>query len=322
MPKKIAVIGLGYWGSNLVRNFKELGALKAVCDSNAENLEKIAQKHQITKKFHDVKDVFASPDINAVVIATPAATHHQLCLEAISAGKDVFVEKPVSLTLPQAEDLASCLGSSQKIFMVDHLLLYHPAVLKLKEIIDNGKLGKLQYIYSNRLNIGKLRNEENILWSFAPHDISVILHLTGRAPAMVRAFGEAYVQERVYDTTVTDLTFSDKLKAHIFVSWLHPFKEQKLVAIGNYGMAVFNDLEEEAKLTFYPHRVEWIKQIPVANKAEKEVIAVDKKEPLKEACRHFLDCLETRKNPVTDINEAMSVLDVLEKAQKDLEGAA
>jgi len=319
MSKKVAVIGTGYWGKNLVRNFKELGALQAVCDNNAESLKEIAQKHQVPEQFQDVRDVFASKHIDAVIIATPAATHFQLCKEAVLAGKDVLVEKPVALTLTEAEELSTLVRSEKKILMVDHLLLYHPAILALKEIVDNGKLGKLQYIYSNRLNIGKLRAEENILWSFAPHDISVILHLTGKRPESIRAFGEAYLQERIYDTTVTDLTFSDKLKAHIFVSWLHPFKEQKLVVIGNYGMAVFNDVEAEAKLTFYPHRVEWINQVPVANKAEREVIPIAEKEPLREAGSHFLQCLQTRQSPRTDIDEAIAVLNVLQEAQKDLE---
>jgi len=320
MNKKVAVIGTGYWGKNLVRNFNEIGVLQAVCDTNQEQLTKIKKKYNVPEVFLDPKDLFSSHDIDAIVIATPAVTHYELSKAAIESGKDVFVEKPIALKVQEAQDLAQCLENHQKILMVDHLLLYHPAVNKLKEIIDQGKLGKIQYLYSNRLNIGKLRAEENILWSFAPHDISVILYLLGKTPSHVRAFGEAYLQDHIYDTTLTDLTFSDRLKAHIFVSWLHPFKEQKLVVIGSSGMAVFNDVEPQEKLTFYPHKVEWINQIPVASKAEKEVLALEAKEPLREACLHFLDCIQNRKIPKTNIHEAMNVLDVLQKAQMELEG--
>jgi len=320
MNKKVAVIGTGYWGKNLVRNFKEIGVLGAVCDTDQEQLAKIKEKHEVPEIFSDYKELLLKKNIDAVILATPAATHYELAKAAIESGKDVFVEKPVALRFEEAQDLAQCLNKHQKILMVDHLLLYHPAVNKLKEIIDQGKLGKLQYIYSNRLNIGKLRTEENILWSFAPHDISVILYLLEKTPTQVRAFGEAYLQDHIYDTTLTDLTFSDRLKAHIFVSWLHPFKEQKLVVIGSAGMAVFNDVEPEEKLTFYPHKVEWIKQIPVAAKASKEVIPLEAKEPLREACLHFLDCIETRTPPKTNIQEATHVLEVLQKAQMELEG--
>jgi UDP-2-acetamido-3-amino-2,3-dideoxy-glucuronate N-acetyltransferase len=169
------------------------------------------------------------------------------------------------------------------------------------------------------LNIGKLRTEENILWSFAPHDISVILNLVEKEPKHVRVFGEAYLQDGLYDTTITDLTFDDRLKAHIYVSWLHPFKEQKLVVIGNSGMAVFNDMEATEKLTLYHHKIEWIKRAPVATKAQKEIIPIETNEPLREACLHFLNCIEKRITPKTDAHEALSVLKVLQKAQEYLD---
>ena len=317
--KKIAVIGTGYWGKNLVRNFKELGVLHSICDSNSENLGSIREKYKVKQIFDNIEDCLNCSDIDAVAVATPAATHYEISKLALQKGKDVFVEKPLALRTEEAEDLIHVVKQQKAILMVDHLLQYHPAVTKLKEMIDQGALGKLQYIYSNRLNIGKLRYEENILWSFAPHDISVILLLIEKQPDLVRVFAEAYLQDHVCDTTITELSFPNRLKAHIFVSWLHPFKEQKLVVIGNSGMAVFNDVEKEEKLTFYPHKIEWIKQIPVASKAEKEVIEIEKKEPLKEACLHFLNCIESRKNPKTDAQEALSVLKILQKAQEQID---
>ena len=317
--KRIAVVGTGYWGQNLVRNFHELGCLTAICDNDPQNLTPIRQRYSSVKSTEKYEDILRNKDIDAVVIATPAATHYEMARAAMLAGKDLFVEKPLALKIEEAEELVELAKTHRRVLMVDHLLQYHPAVTKLKGLIDAGKLGKLLYLYSNRLNIGRLRTTENILWSFAPHDISVILSLVNKMPTDVKVFGEAYLQDDVYDTTITDLTFGDRLKAHIYVSWLHPFKEQKLVVIGNYGMAVFNDVEPEEKLTFYPHKIEWIKQVPVASKANKEIIPVDKKEPLKEACQHFLDCLEQRSTPRTDAEEALNVLKILQQAQEHLD---
>ena len=321
---KLGVIGAGNWGKNLVRNFSQLGVLSAICDSKEENLARAQQQQPIERIFTDYQKILQDPDINAVAIATPASTHYEITKEALLTGKDVFVEKPLALNVAEAQELIVLANAHQRILMIDHLLQYHPAVLKLKELIDAGTLGKLQYIYSNRLNIGKLRNEENILWSFAPHDISVILKLVEKEPQKVRVFGEAYLQDTIYDTTITDLSFENKIKAHIYVSWLHPFKEQKLVVIGDASMAVFDDLEPENKLVLYPHKVKWIKQVPVAAKAEKEIIPIEKKEPLREACTHFLECVQHRTTPRTDGEEALAVLRVLNQAQEylDREGSS
>jgi UDP-2-acetamido-3-amino-2,3-dideoxy-glucuronate N-acetyltransferase len=201
--------------------------------------------------------------------------------------------------------------------MVGHLLWYHPAVLKLKQLIDNGELGKIRYIYSQRLNLGRIRSEENILWSFAPHDISLILGLTGAQPHAVSAHGGSYLNKRVEDVTVSFLEFADGLRAHIFVSWLHPFKEQKLVVVGERKMAVFDDLRDE-KLLLYPHAIEWREQIPIANRAPAEVVDLETYEPLRAECGHFLECLQTRATPRTDANEAVRVLEVLERCEQSL----
>jgi UDP-2-acetamido-3-amino-2,3-dideoxy-glucuronate N-acetyltransferase len=203
--------------------------------------------------------------------------------------------------------------------MVGHLLWYHPGILKLKELIDSGELGRIQYIYSNRLNLGKIRREENILWSFAPHDISVILGLLGETPNAVIAQGGNYLHEQIADTTVTLLSFPSGVKAHIFVSWLHPFKEQKLVVVGDQKMAVFDDVEKKDKLLLYPHSIQWKGQIPIANRADAQPVEIATKEPLLEECLHFLESVRTRRRPRTDGSEGLRVLSVLQQCQQGLE---
>lgn len=315
----IAVIGAGYWGKNLIRNFAELDSLYAICDNNSDSVKEIKEKYNQVKFFSCFEECLNDKNVTAVVISTTAELHYPMVKTALIAGKDVFVEKPLALKAEEGEELVGLAEEKNKIIMVDHVLRYHPAILRLKELIDDGKLGKLQYIYSNRLNIGKLRREENILWSFAPHDISVILYLVEEFPQKVKAFGEAYIQQKIYDTTITDLTFKDRLKAHIFVSWLHPFKEQKLVVIGDNNMAVFDDLAEEDKLVLYPHKVEWVHRVPVASKAKREVVDIEKKEPLRQACAHFLECIKNRRKPKTDGNEGLAVLKILQLAQNELD---
>ena len=278
----------------------------------------IKQQYTAINFTRSYRDILNNPRITAVAISTPAETHFSLAKEALFYGKDIFVEKPLALRLKEGKELLRLTNEKKKILMVNHLLQYHPAIIKLKDIINKGKLGDIQYIYSHRLNIGKFRKEENILWSFAPHDISVILSLAGKMPIKVNAFGEAYLQKNIYDTTITTLVFNDKLKAHIFVNWLHPFKEQKLIVIGVKNMAVFNDQAKD-KLTLFPHKVKWINGIPIASKALHEPISINFEEPLKKACKHFMDCIKKRTPPLTDGKEALKVLKVLNATQISLE---
>jgi UDP-2-acetamido-3-amino-2,3-dideoxy-glucuronate N-acetyltransferase len=319
LKKNIAIVGLGYWGKNLVRNFAEIGVLYGLCDTDEVRLDKFSRDCNVVFSTTDYNLLLQDSKIDAVVIATPAMTHYKLVKQAIEAGKDVFVEKPLALNVDEAEELQELALKHERILMVDHILQFHPAIEKIKALIADGTLGDLRYIYSNRLNIGLLRKEENILWSFAPHDISVILALTGKDPVGVRSFGEAYIQPDVFDTTVMNLTFTDKLKAHIFVSWLHPFKEQKLVVIGSKCMAVFNDVEKENKLMLYPHKVSVVDDIPVADKAQGEGVAISSKEPLREACLHFIQSITDRTQPLTDGVEAIKVLKVINQAQESLD---
>jgi len=314
---KIAVVGMGYWGKNLVRNFHELGSLAAICDSSAQVETACREKYPDVAFHREFREVLDDKNINAIALATPAVAHFEMARKAMDAGKDVFVEKPLAIKVEEGEQLVALAKKSGRVLMVGHILRYHPAVKKLAELIRAGELGRLQYLYSNRLNIGKIRTEENILWSFAPHDTSVMLALLGEEPAAVSCQGGVYLNQNVFDTTVSQFQFEGGVCAHIFVSWLHPFKEQRLVVVGSDKMAVFDDTSEH-KLVLYPHKVEWKNRVPTAVKAEAEVVAIEATEPLREECRHFIACVESGKTPVTDGEEGLRVLRVLDACQRSL----
>jgi UDP-2-acetamido-3-amino-2,3-dideoxy-glucuronate N-acetyltransferase len=316
--KFIGLVGLGYWGKNILRNLYELGVLHTACDNDLTIISEHKKKFPEINYVNTFEELLNNSEVKAVAIASPAETHYELVIKTLNAGKDVYVEKPLALTIQDGKELVEIAKSEQKILMVGHILQYHPAVMKLKELISSGELGKIQYIYSNRLNIGKLRTEENILWSFAPHDISVILMLLEEEPVKVTAFGGDYLNTGIYDTTMTTLDFKDGVKGHIFVSWLHPFKEQKLIVVGSKSMAVFDDVSKE-KLFLYPHKIEWKQgKIPLAQKAEYQIVPLEKTEPLKEELRHFIECVIERKKPKTDGSEGLRVLKVLEAAENSL----
>ncbi len=318
----VAVVGCGYWGRNLLRNFHDLGALAAICDTDQDTVSVLRASYPGCRMFTSYPEVVTDQSIRAVVVATPAESHADLVRDALLAGKDVFVEKPLCLSVPVGQRLVALARERHRILMVGHLLWYHPAVRKLKDIVDAGELGRIEYIYSSRLNLGRIRREENILWSFAPHDVSVILGLLGEMPDAVQAQGGNYLHKQIADVTVSLLSFPSGVKAHIFVSWLHPFKEQKLVVVGDRKMAVFDDVEERDKLRLYPHSIEWRNQIPVSNKAEAQSIPVEWVEPLRAECLHFLECVRTRTRPLTDGEEGLRVLAVLQQCQEALEGGS
>src|SRR6476620_2848555 len=315
----VAVVGSGYWGKNLVRNFANLGALSVVCDSQAETLRILSEQYPQCRTLTSYAETLRDESIQAVAIATPAETHGAMVREALLAGKDVFVEKPLCLSAEEGRSLVDLARDRERILMVGHLLWYHPAILKLKDLIESGELGRIQYIYSNRLNLGKIRREENILWSFAPHDISVILGLLGEMPTSVIAQGGNYLHEQIAETTVTLLSFASGVKAHIFVSWLHPFKEQKLIVVGDQKMAVFDDMEKEDKLLLYPHSIKWKGQVPIANRADAQPVELSPEEPLRQECAHFLESIQNRCRPRTDGEEGLRVLSVLQRCQQALE---
>ena len=315
----IAVIGCGYWGKNLARNFAQLRMLRWISDTNDVALKTQAKLYPEVRITPQFKDVLEDDNIQGVVIATPAAAHYAHAREAILRGKDVFVEKPLSLHYAEGQELIALAESKGVILMVGHILEYHPAVKLLKGIVQRGELGRIWYLYSNRLNLGKVRQEENILWSFAPHDISVILSLVGREPASVSAHGGSYLQSGIADVTVSTLLFEEGIKAHIFVSWLHPYKEQKLVIVGEQKMAVFDDMAREGKLRIYDKGIEWKSGLPVPRQTGETTLFFEESEPLRLECEHFLNCIQDRSRPLTDGVSALKVLKVLEASHLSLE---
>jgi len=317
----IAIIGSGYWGKNLVRNYYEMGNLRLICDKNETVLAGFKEQYPRVEVCLAIHDVLSRDDIDAVVIATPAETHYTLAREVLLAGRHVYIEKPLVLVAAEGEELIGLAEENERILMVGHLLQYHPVFVRLKEMAGNGELGRINYIYSHRLNLGKIRREENILWSFAPHDISMILALAGEEPELVSASGGNYLHQKIADVTTTHMEFPSGLQAHIFVSWLHPFKEQKLVVVGDKMMAVFDDtLPWEDKLLLYSHEIKWQNNVPVPSKADPERLEIPQTEPLRQECVHFLACIKNGQRPATDGREGLRVLHVLNAAQEALDG--
>lgn len=314
---RVAVVGCGAWGRNHVRTHAGLGSLAAVVDPDPAVAAAQAEAHGAPARTFD--EVLADPSIDAVVLAAPAADHARLADAAIAAGKHAFVEKPLALTVEDAERTVALAEASDRVLMVGHLLQYHPAFLALKDLVADGGLGELRYLYSNRLNLGQFRQEENSLWSFAPHDLSMLLSLVGTEPDEVWATGASYLSHDVADVTTTHLGFPGGVRAHVFVSWLHPFKEQRLVVVGSDAMVVFDDTQPwESKVVRYDHGVDWSDGRPRPAKAEGVPIVLEQTEPLKVECQHFLDCVATGATPRTDGHEGLRVLRVLARAQASL----
>jgi len=317
----IAVVGCGDWGSNLIRNFHDLGVLNSICDVDEEKLRSLSLKYPEAKAWDNYDEMLAKSTADAVVVSTPPSSHYSLARQALLANKDIFVEKPLAMRYKEGEELVAIAERKNRILMVGHLLIYHPAIVELKEMVDEGELGRVHYIFSNRLNLGKIRTEENILWSFAPHDISAMLYLLKETPDKVVSCGGAYLNHGIADVTITTMSFPSGTKAHIFVSWLHPYKEQKLIVIGSEAMAVFDDLTVE-KLFIYRHKVKCEDgKAPIIKKELYELVSelIKHKEPLRVECEHFVKCLEERKQPKTDGHEALAVLKVLSECQNSLD---
>lgn len=313
---KIAVIGCGYWGKNLVRNMAELGALAAVADAHVPTAEAMAKTYRVPAVSVDA--VLADKAIAGVVIASSASTHAVLATKALLAGKHVFVEKPLALDVAEAKKLAALAKDKKRILMVGHLLQYHPAFQALLKEVQGGRIGKLRYIQSHRLSFGKVRTEENVLWSFAPHDISMMLAIAGGMPKRVAAQAAAQISKGIADIATLHMEFEGGLKAHAMASWLHPVKEHRLTVIGEKGGLVFDDsLPWEQKLMHYENRIEWADGKPTAQKGESKAIAVKEAEPLKAECEHFLAAIGGAA-VLTDATEGLSVLEVLTTAEKAL----
>lgn len=311
----VAVIGCGSWGKNFVRHFAHLGVLTLVCDPSEARRRLAAQLAPQCPQITNPAEVWNAP-VAGVVIATPAETHYALTRQALLADKDVLCEKPLAMTYEEGAELVQLAAQRGRLLMVGHVLEYHPAILRLQELVKTDEFGSVFYLYSNRLSLGKVRREENILWSFAPHDIAVILRLIGALPVEVTAFGGSYLQSNIVDVTVTSLAFDNGVRAHIHVSWLHPFKEHRLVVIGSHKMASFDDVTK--KLTLYDQRVQVINGEPFPVSGDIEQVPYADEEPLRKECQAFLSAIVSRQPPLADGTSALRVLKVLEAAQRSL----
>jgi len=325
-PVSVGVIGAGGWGKNLIRNYSEIDAaeLRWVCE--LDEGKRSRSQHQFPARFEtaSVEDLFQDPELDAVVIATTGPSHHELALGALKAGKDVYVEKPFTLSVRDARELVEIAKKDGRILMVGHLLEYHPVVVKLKELIDEGYLGDVRYIYSQRLNLGTIRGDENAMWNFAPHDISMIQYLLGRAPTDVSARGQSYLQPGIEDVVFLSMNFGDRVMGHVHVSWLDPHKTRRLTVVASQRMAVFDDLESTEKLKIYDKGAhvstdyDTFAEYVGLRFGDITIPYIRSGEPLKIECEHFLSCVRNRTTPKSDGLDGLRVVDVLEAADRSL----
>ena len=322
----VAVVGVGGWGKNLARNYSQIpGAhVKYYCDLDQGKLETMQQQFPAENVTQDFDDLLADEELEAIVIATTGPTHFKLCKEALLAGKDVYVEKPMVLSVSDADELVALAKAESRILMVGHLLEYHPVVQTLKEMIQSGELGEIRYIYSQRLNLGTVRADENALWNFAPHDISVILFLLGLDPSDVSARGQSYLQPGVEDVVFLAMNFGGKAMGHVHVSWLDPHKTRRITIVGSKRMAVFDDLEPNEKLKIYDKGAEvntdydTFAEYVGLRFGDITVPYIRVGEPLRIECEHFLQCVRDRSQPLSDGLDGLRVVRVLEAADHSL----
>ncbi len=322
----IGVIGAGYWGKNLVRVFSELESvrLRYVADHSADVRESIGKRHPSTVLLDDHHPIIDDPAIDAVVIASPAVLHHELAKEAILAGKHVFVEKPMTLSVDHSLELVELAEKHGRILMVGHLLLYHPCVCAIREMILRGEIGDVRYVYSQRLNLGKVRSDENALVSLAPHDISVILHLIGKAPEIVGATGGCFIRSGIEDVVFLSLGFSGGVRAHAHVSWLDPHKVRRVTVVGSKKMIEFDDMEPQEKVRVYDKGVDRSGEFGTYGEfltlrdGDIHIPDIPMMEPLARECAHFVECIETGKTPVSDGRNGLLVTRVLDAGLRSL----
>jgi UDP-2-acetamido-3-amino-2,3-dideoxy-glucuronate N-acetyltransferase len=321
---ELGIIGAGNWGINLVRNFSKILGTNSVsvCDLEESRLSSIESEYMGIKTHRKLDEIIAIGQIKAVVIATPAETHYEIAKKALLAGKHVFVEKPLSLEIKEAEELIEIAEKNKLTLMVDHLLVYHPVVCEIKKLIDNGALGRIYYLYSQRLNLGVIRSKENVLWSLGPHDISVFLYLLNDFPVRIETSGGIYVQEtqKIEDAVFLHLNFPSGVDAHAHLSWLDPHKTRRLTIVGDKKMIVFDDMEPRNKLAIFDKGVEWTEKGGISVRYGDICLpSIQLYEPLKAACEHFIHCVENGERPKSDGNSGIEVLKVLRKAQASLE---
>jgi predicted dehydrogenase len=323
-PVRVGVVGLGYWGPNLARNLAAIAGceLRWLCDPDASARERLAASFPGARATAELSDLLDDDDLDAVVLATPVPTHAELAIAVARAGKHCFVEKPLATNAADAQAAVTAASDAGRILMVGHLLEYHPAVARLKQLIDEDELGPLYYLYGNRLNLGKLRAEENALWSLGAHDVSVVLHLIGEEPDECLAHGASYVREGVQDVVFCYLRFPSGIVAHLHLSWLDPHKERRLTVVGARRMATFDDMLVEGKLAVYDKGFDedtrsWGEYI--TRSGDMFAPHVANAEPLRLECEHFVECIRSGAAPRSDGHSGVRVVKVLERLQRSLE---
>ena len=321
----IAVVGAGAWGKNHIRVFSEISRvrLKYVCDSDPRKLSALKKSYPQSTTIGDLTPALADPEIAGVVIASSAISHYSLAKEALLSGKDVLVEKPMALDVKDAEEMLAIAEKRGRILMVGHLLIYHPVVDRLKEMIASGELGRIHYLYTQRVNLGVIRQDENALWSFAPHDLSVILQLLGEKPVGVSAHGESYIQKGIEDVVFVSLRFPDGKMANIHLSWLDPHKVRRITIVGSKKMLVFDDMEVSEKLKIYDKGVgsssyDTYSEYLSLRFGDITIPNIRMLEPLRAEAEHFIECIETRKKPKTGGQDGLEVVKILVAAQRSL----
>ena len=315
MKKNIAVVGCGHWGKHLVRNFSALDALSSICDPSSEIADQYTSQYNVKKS--SFTEIINDPNIKGVVLSVPARLHASMAIEAMNKNKYVFVEKPLAMNEEEAELMIATAHKNKVQLMVGHLLQYHPIFKTIREYVGAGKIGEINYIYSNRLSFGKVRTEEDVIWSFAPHDISMILSLTGQEPEYVSTNATSILQKNIADVATIHLQFKSGIKSHISVSWLHPYKEHKLVIVGQSAMLVFDDTKPwHEKLALYPFKVVSSKNLINLQNSNVQYVKITEEEPLKNECQHFIDVVEKDIQPLTDGAEGLRVLKVLSAASR------
>ena len=314
--KKICVVGAGKWGKNHIATLDELNSLGGVVDNDRGILCKLKKKYPGIKLFDNIKSAMKH-DFDGFIVATQAETHFNLGYKLLSSNFPVLIEKPLALNTKDAEALVKIKEEKDVTLMVGHLLLFHPAIQKIKELLISGRIGKLQYLYSNRLNLGTVRTEENVFWSFAPHDISVFQYLIESEPINISSRGAAYLQSNLFDTTMTCLTYENNIQGHIYVSWLHPFKEHRLVVVGDRGMIHFNDSAENKPLVIYEKGIDWDKGKPIKRDGPKELINYDSGLPLTLELQYFIRHL-SKPPSIASGENGLSVVKILEKATRSM----
>ena len=319
MSNNICVVGAGYWGKNHIRTLNEQGLLGGIVESDSTVLKRFSNQYPEVGTYKDIDCALQNPKFDGFTVATPAKTHYGIARNIIQAGKHVLVEKPLTLNIEDAAELVNLARKHNVNVMVGHVLLFHPAIQKIKKMIDDGRIGKLQYIYSNRLNLGQVRIEENVFWSLAPHDIAIFQYLMGSYPEKITANGVSFIQDKIHDSTITQLKYPHGVEAHIFVSWLHPFKEHRLVVIGSEAMISFDDSSKQKPLKLYSKKIMMDRGIPEKVDGPVEEIEYEQKMALTEELIYFSQHLDGSTLELANVEHALEVTKILVEASNQLE---